>query len=242
MRTNLFSNYFNNSKTFLYSVIITFPLVVIYQLCNFIDIYKSSSIIINSVDLLSLIVSYLNIEYPEFYKSIFIFCGYFLIIYFCKSKFNDNNVRIKYALIMICEGFLYSLVLYSLIINFSQIPLVISSQATSYLKMSIGAGIWEEFVFRVILINIFIYIFSIILKSSRLIILLSVFISAILFSSFHFIGPISDDFIINSFLYRSIAGLYLGFLYVVRGYGIAVYCHMFYDLFLLIYPTYNVGV
>ena len=108
--------------------------------------------------------------------------------------------------------------------------------------MSIGAGIWEEFAFRVILINLFFLIFKSILDSNIGATFLAVSLSAILFSYFHFIGPIADEFVLSSFLYRSAAGLYLGFLYVARGYGIAVYCHMFYDLFLFTYPSYNIGV
>ena len=60
-----------------------------------------------------------------------------------------------------------------------------------------------------------------------------VFISAILFSTFHFVGPYGDDPQIDLFTIRFIAGLILGAIYVFRGFGIAAYTHTIYDLFVL---------
>ena len=242
MRINFFLNYFRTSKTFIYSVIITFPLIVTYELLHINSLYTSNTTIINSFDFLSLISNYLNFKNPEFYKSMFIFIIYFLIIYIYRTEFKEDKVKIKYALVMVVEGFIYSILLYLLIMNLSRLPLLINSETSNYIKMSIGAGIWEEFIFRVILINLIIYLSKIMFNYNVAIVVFSVILSSLLFAYSHFIGPLAEQFIFISFLYRFVAGLYLGFLYLARGYGIAVYSHMFYDLFLFVYPTYNLGV
>tara|TARA_Y100001970_G_C14060094_1_gene763720 strand:- start:120 stop:848 length:729 start_codon:yes stop_codon:yes gene_type:complete len=242
MRINFFLNYFRASKTFIYSVIITFPLIVTYELLHINSLYTSNTTIINSFDFLSLISDYLNFKNPEFYKSMFIFIIYFLIIYIYRTEFKKDKVKIKYALVMVVEGFIYSILLYLLIMNLSRLPLLINSETSNYIKMSIGAGIWEEFIFRVILINLILHLSKIMFNYNVAIVVFSVILSSLLFAYSHFIGPLAEQFIFISFLYRFVAGLYLGFLYLARGYGIAVYSHMFYDLFLFVYPTYNLGV
>ena len=61
----------------------------------------------------------------------------------------------------------------------------------------------------------------------------AIFISAIIFSLFHFIGSAGDSYSFRILLFRIIGGLYLGGLYVFRGYGIAAWTHSLYDIFVL---------
>ena len=102
--------------------------------------------------------------------------------------------------------------------------------------LSIGAGIYEEFVFRVLaltgLVIIFIRIFHI--KPAPAIFTATIF-SSCAFAIFHYIGPGKDLFNVHSFLFRLLAGLVFGVLYVLRGFGIAAYVHTFYDLYLDLY-------
>ena len=126
MRINFHPDYFKASRSFLYSIIITFPLIVFYEFLNFIDLYKSNTIVINSLDMLSLLSRYFNFEYPDLYKSIFIVTVYFLIIFTFKSKFENNKINIKYSLIMVVESFIYSIFMYLLIKNIARIPLIIN--------------------------------------------------------------------------------------------------------------------
>lgn len=101
----------------------------------------------------------------------------------------------------------------------------------------IGAGIYEELVFRLILICLLMAIFQDVLrlphKSS---IILSVFISAALFSAHHHIvfldghlGRITD-FNWTSFSFRTMAGIYFAILFAIRGFGITAGTHAFYDI------------
>jgi hypothetical protein len=55
---------------------------------------------------------------------------------------------------------------------------------------------------------------------------------ALIFSAFHYIGPLGDHLELGSFLFRAIAGLLLSALYLLRGFGIAAWTHALYDVIL----------
>ncbi len=101
----------------------------------------------------------------------------------------------------------------------------------------IGAGIYEELIFRLILICVLMMLFQDVLglnhKSS---IILSVLISAALFSAHHHIDFLSgqpnqrDLFNWMRFSFRTIAGVYFAVLFAIRGFGITAGTHAFYNI------------
>jgi len=100
----------------------------------------------------------------------------------------------------------------------------------------VGAGIYEELVFRLILICVLMLVFQDVFKISRRdSIVLSVVISAALFSAHHHIffldGQLngSRPFEWTEFIFRTIAGVYFAVLFAVRGFGITAGTHIFYD-------------
>lgn len=132
------------------------------------------------------------------------------------------------------------------------IPLVVLSHAaTSYeqavqlvasagadrwfgdLLLSIGAGIYEELVFRLILISVL----SVVLMDLARVpegpaIFVILMISAVAFSLCHYLGP--ERFAWASFMFRTVAGGYLAGVFILRGFGIAVGCHVTYDLLTMV--------
>ena len=62
-------------------------------------------------------------------------------------------------------------------------------------------------------------------------------IIAVIFSLFHYLGPFGDNFAYKSFYLRTLAGIFLGSLYMFRGFGITVYTHIFYDMFIISMPV-----
>ena len=55
-------------------------------------------------------------------------------------------------------------------------------------------------------------------------------LSALVFSLFHHIGPGAEAFTQRIFVFRAMAGLVLGALFILRGFGVCVYAHALYDL------------
>lgn len=101
----------------------------------------------------------------------------------------------------------------------------------------IGAGIYEELVFRLILICILMLLLQDALRlNHQNSIVLSVLISAALFSAHHHIDffsgrpNVADPFNFIRFAFRTIAGIYFAVLFAIRGFGITAGTHAFYNI------------
>jgi hypothetical protein len=94
----------------------------------------------------------------------------------------------------------------------------------------VGAGIYEEVLFRLMLFYVLAWSFRLIGLTPLVTAGLTALISALLFSAAHHVGPYGQPFNSYVFLFRVLAGLYFGLLYILRGFGIAVGTHAFYDV------------
>jgi membrane protease YdiL (CAAX protease family) len=101
----------------------------------------------------------------------------------------------------------------------------------------IGAGIYEELVFRLILICVLMLLFQDVLRlSHKNSIILSVLVSAGLFSAHHHIVFVDGQLALSAafnwteFGFRTIAGIYFAVLFAIRGFGITAGTHAFYDI------------
>jgi len=101
----------------------------------------------------------------------------------------------------------------------------------------IGAGIYEELVFRLILICLLMLLFQDVLRLTHVnSIVLSVLISAALFSAHHHIDFLTgrantiDPFNLTKFIFRTLAGVYFAALFAIRGFGITAGTHAAYNI------------
>jgi membrane protease YdiL (CAAX protease family) len=101
----------------------------------------------------------------------------------------------------------------------------------------IGAGIYEELVFRLILICLLMLLFQDALRlNHKNAVILSVLVSAALFSAYHHIDFLSGQlyqrspFSWTEFGFRTMAGVYFAALFAIRGFGITAGTHAFYDV------------
>jgi Type II CAAX prenyl endopeptidase Rce1-like len=103
------------------------------------------------------------------------------------------------------------------------------------LMLSVGAGLYEELLFRVTLV-------AAIANGARLVLGMSrggagavaTILGALIFSAFHYIGPYGEDWTLQSFTFRTIAGLGFSALYLTRGFGITAWTHSIYDVLVLV--------
>jgi membrane protease YdiL (CAAX protease family) len=103
----------------------------------------------------------------------------------------------------------------------------------------LGAGVYEELVFRLILFTFL----SVILRDAfqfpaRWSAFLIVVISGLLFSAYHYLSP-SEDFHIQTFAFRTLAGIYFGILFLTRGFGITSASHAAYDVLIVFLTAAN---
>jgi hypothetical protein len=101
------------------------------------------------------------------------------------------------------------------------------------LMISLGAGIYEELLFRVLLVSGLTLVATKVFRWSRTSgSILAVVLGAFIFSVFHYLGPYGEPFAIGSFTFRAVAGLLFSGLYVLRGFGITAWTHALYDVLL----------
>ena len=102
------------------------------------------------------------------------------------------------------------------------------------IMVSLGAGLYEELLFRVLLVGVLGALATRVFGwRPRVSVAFSVITAALIFSAFHYIGPYGDTLHLQSFVFRWIAGLGFSLLYVWRGFGIDAWTHALYDILLL---------
>ena len=107
--------------------------------------------------------------------------------------------------------------------------------AVGAVVLSVGAGLYEELVFRLILMG---GLFSLARRVLALHVWLSaalaVVVSSAVFSFVHHLGPLGEPFTTAAFTYRFFAGVLLATVFQARGFAIAAYTHAFYDMYVML--------
>ncbi|MEO8140176.1 MAG: CPBP family intramembrane glutamic endopeptidase [Gemmatimonadota bacterium] len=144
---------------------------------------------------------------------------------------------------MLGESVLYAAIfgfvtstLTGLILNGPSALAIVQAKGLSFpteIMVSLGAGIYEELLFRVVLVSALAKLASAgfgwrpwVAGSFATV------VGAFIFSAFHYIGPLGDSLELGSFVFRMIAGLLLSGLFLIRGFGVAAWTHALYDVFL----------
>jgi hypothetical protein len=106
---------------------------------------------------------------------------------------------------------------------------------TTRAMLSLGAGLYEELVFRVLLVSALGAGARAVLGAKPLAAgAFAVVGGALLFSAVHYVGALGDTFTVRSFAFRTVAGLFFSALYVLRGFGITAWTHAIYDMLVLL--------
>jgi membrane protease YdiL (CAAX protease family) len=100
------------------------------------------------------------------------------------------------------------------------------------LVLSLGAGIYEETVFRLIAFTILnIFLVDLLRIEKRWAYLLIVVSSSILFACYHYWSPQAAPFRWSDCIFRTLCGVYFGVLFMTRGFGITAGAHAAYDIY-----------
>ncbi len=100
----------------------------------------------------------------------------------------------------------------------------------AYLVAFIGAGIYEEVLFRLFLLSGLVWVLDTAHVPSRFGVLAAAVLSSLAFAGVHHLGPYGEAFDGFVFLFRTLAGCYFSALFLCRGLGIAVGTHALYDI------------
>jgi membrane protease YdiL (CAAX protease family) len=100
--------------------------------------------------------------------------------------------------------------------------------------LSIGAGAYEEMFFRLLLVGGLVFILGKAGMRRWLAWLIAIAASSIVFSVFHYVPIGIESWQLWSFAFRLLLGVLLAFLFVTRGFAVAVYTHALYDILILV--------
>lgn len=172
-------------------------------------------------------------------KSLFLGINFLLIVaalwVWRKGRKGEHSLTLVDPISISAEAAIYSSVVSVTVLHvLAEVPYLSAGlhpdAALSKMVLAAGAGLYEELLFRVLLISLLIVILeSLGAKSAWLTVVLAVVISSVLFALAHYAG--AEDFHWYTFLYRSCAGVLFAILYMIRGMAVAVYTHIFYDMF-----------
>jgi membrane protease YdiL (CAAX protease family) len=101
--------------------------------------------------------------------------------------------------------------------------------------MSLGAGVYEEAVFRLgIMTGVAVLLEKVLGLGRWVAVIIALLVSAVLFSAMHHIPPYGDPLHLGVFLFRVLAGIFFGLVFWYRGFAVAVYTHALYDIYVLL--------
>jgi membrane protease YdiL (CAAX protease family) len=173
-------------------------------------------------------------------------CAFVLgLVIFVLDRKAKARIRLRYFAFMLAESMVYAVVVATVVSNLvarilhlpvgaAVLPMAASvmeekGQLPLQLALSLGAGLYEELIFRVLLIWVLFTPTRIFLPKFMGYSAAAV-IAALTFSAVHFIGPMPTAASLSAFLFLFFFGLALNAIYLARGFAIAAWTHALYDI------------
>ena len=230
------SNYWRYSRSAYYSAVAALPLLVIYEILIVLSQSRYWGIR-NAADVW--IRTFLMAFDLQAQHITFVLIGISLaLIPIAKSRARGIKLKANYFALMFAECLAFSLVLGVVLQSILRLGGLSSGGPGSGLMqnvaLSVGAGLFEEIIFRVILLNLLFLLLSPLLKKKVVAAVVSVLLASFLFSLSHYVGTMADTWQLYSFMFRWAAGLLFTVLYFVRGFAITAYTHALYDIWVLV--------
>jgi hypothetical protein len=237
-------SYWRQSRAHRYSLLFALPLLVIYEVLAAVLGHGEPQAIRNGADVLlkSAFVALLGRPGPLVFGVLLIGVSLWLVIRDMRAHGTRLSPRIfagmmaESIVLALAFGIVVASITTRVLSPFAalvQTPMQELGVWTQ-LMVSLGAGLYEELLFRVLLVG------AIAALGRRAFGwrpvtagAVAVGAGAIIFSAFHYLGPFGDPLDAGSFTFRLIAGIFFSALFVTRGFGITAWTHALYDVFLL---------
>tara|TARA_B100000029_G_scaffold191026_1_gene188863 strand:- start:329 stop:1039 length:711 start_codon:yes stop_codon:yes gene_type:complete len=229
------NSYWRSTRSPLYSFLFTIPLFLLYEIGIILSSSSDMMVMRNGADaLMRQILEPLGVHGHYWMGGLF-FAGFVIAFLLQRKYWVETPIHGDYLLLMMGESVVWSVLLYYFMFNVYVLLMnPTGSMLIQQVTLAVGAGIYEEFLFRVLLIAGISVILGFIFQwSEKMKNWMAMVIAAGIFSAFHFIGEYGDFFSFNVFMIRFLAGIALGTLYFLRGFGITAWSHAIYDLIVL---------
>jgi len=225
--------YLNSSKSLHYGLILTLPALAIYEIGvvilfqdSFFELRNSGEVLLRSL------FESLGLTNPLIVSGILL--ALFMIVMIRGYRIEKKpGIHANYIVYMLLESMLWGGFIFISLQFFTQLPLQMVSMKDklSNINLAIGAGIFEELIFRMVVISSLLVVLQRGLSmGSRISVPLAIFFSAFVFAGFHLF---MEMYSFPIFSQRMFGGILLGSLFYARGYGISVYAHIIYNFLIL---------
>jgi hypothetical protein len=240
MRKELRS-YWEASRAHRYSLLFALPLLLLYELLEAVaPVRMSGGVIRNGADvvLTSLFTALLGTRGPLVFMAAVIGVSLWLI---WRDR-RGGPLKPRYFLLMFAESVVLA-VLFGLVVGTVTVQILgplralmagggdgLPASMLARLTLSLGAGLYEELLFRVVLVAMIANGLRLLGAGRGTAGVIATIVGALLFSAFHHIGSLGEPFRLEAFVFRTIAGIAFSALYLTRGFGITAWTHALYDV------------
>jgi hypothetical protein len=240
MRQELRS-YWEASRAHRYSLLFALPLLVLYELLEAVaPVRMSGGVVRNGADVIltSLFTALLGPRGPMAFMAVVIAVSLWLI---WRDR-RGGRLRPRYFLLMFAESVVLAL-LFGLVVGTVTVQILgplralaagagdgLPPSVLARLTLSLGAGLYEELLFRVVLVALIANGVRLLGAGRGTAGVIATIVGALLFSAFHHIGSLGEPFRLEAFVFRTIAGIAFSALYLTRGFGITAWTHALYDV------------
>jgi membrane protease YdiL (CAAX protease family) len=232
------SPYYADSRSPRYAILFAAPLLLAYEISAWLLSSPGAPGVRNGADVLlkSLFVQAIGRNGVAAFEALLIVLGLALVARDWRRHPGPLRWRvfplmlIESVMLAVIVGFLLRYATATLL-HFVMLATPSGLGTPTQLMVSLGAGIYEELLFRVILVGVLSLIATRVFGwGARGAGLFAVLLSALVFSAFHYLGAYGDTLRVASFLFRFLAGLVFSTLYLLRGFGITAWTHALYDV------------
>ncbi len=232
--------YWLTARELRYSITFAFPLLVLYELLALAISHSAFAGVRNGADVLlkTLFVSLGGRAGLAVFGTLLLGIGTWVVWRDHRRRGGAFNTRIFVG--MFAESLVYAALLGGVVSTLTAWLLpgpLFTLQGGQHviplgtqLVISLGAGIYEELLFRLLLVSALYGVGTYLGWSKPVAVTVAIVGSALIFSGFHYVGPLGDRLTLPSFTFRAIAGLLLSGLFVARGLGITAWTHALYDI------------
>jgi len=245
---NGLNSYWRISRAPRYSLLFALPLLLAYQVLAALQPMSAQGAVRNGADVVleSLFVALAGREGPLVFMACLIAFGLWLVIR--DMRRHGGHLRGVVFVAMLAEtavlAVAFGLVVGGLttrVVGPPPPPAMIgqsdvqSMGLATRLMLSVGAGLYEELLFRVVLVAALAWVGQNIFGWRPVFAgVCATLVGAAIFSAVHYIGEYGDRLTLYSFVFRMLAGVFFSALYLTRGFGITAWTHALYDTLLLL--------
>jgi Type II CAAX prenyl endopeptidase Rce1-like len=237
-------SYWEESRSHRYSLVFALPLLLTYELLEAVaPVRLQGGVVRNGADVLltGLFTAIFGLRGPMVFMALVI-GGALVLIW---RDRHTGPVRPGLFALMLAESAALALV-FGLVVGIATMQLLgplrslaagadaASATALARLTLSLGAGLYEELLFRVLLVALIANGLRLLGFARTTSGVVAVLAGALVFSAFHYIGPLGDPLRLESFVFRALAGVAFSALYLARGFGITAWTHALYDVAVLL--------